>query len=141
MESTRLFQGPFFQLHYPQSWECEIIENIPAFFDPEANWALQIAATHSPEGQPFHLLTEMHLYLEKNGLEFKRQQVSTYLNRHKWECAACEFIKEERFWLVHLLVHKNRMLFVIFNSDDIPDDPLARLISLLITSIELTIES
>ncbi len=130
-----VFQGPFFELQVPEDWEQEIIENIPAFYDLDAGWVLQIAATSNPGGAAYDPDTQMRTYLEQNGLEYQDDRVMRYQNASGLECLACEFIKDNRFWLVQIIVRGPRMLLIIFNSDETPAAELARDISGAVGSI------
>lgn len=135
--SRTVFQGPFFELQFPTDWEHEIIENIPCFFDPDAGWVLQLAASTSPHGN-FALDSEMRTYLEHNQLEYQEDRVVRYENAAGLECMACEFMKDNRFWLVQMLVRGPRLLVALLNSDQVPDTDLAGEISATVGSIRFT---
>ena len=132
-----VFQGPFFELIFPDDWEHEIIEHIPCFFDPDAGWVLQLAASTATSGN-FDLESELRTYLEHNRLEFQEDRVVRYVNPAGLECLACEFMKDNRFWLVQMLGRGSRLLVALFNSDNMPDAELAGQISATVGSIRFT---
>jgi len=128
------FQGTFFRLSYPDHWEAEIIEDIPAFFDPEGGGALQVAAG-SEEGN-FQTREELNRFLSRQGMEFQDEKVATFINEKGIECSICEYMREGRFWLVQALSIQNRLLLVFYNSDEIPDQEQALAISSILGSIQ-----
>ncbi len=130
---ARLFRGVFFQLLYPAAWESEIIEDIPAFYDPASGGVLQIAASRSETG--FDLAREMRKFLERVGIEFQADHVASFRMPGGQECLACEFTKDDRFWMVYIIVDEDRLLIVMYNSDEFPDAELARELSDVIASI------
>ena len=130
----RLFRGAFFRLAYPDFWEMEIIENIPAFYDPDGSGALQVAATVNSDG-PYDLKEEFTKYLQRHEIEFDDEKVVRFQTDAGWECLAGEFFKEERFWLVYLLGVAEKMIIVCYNSDEMPSKPLVKIISQIIRSI------
>lgn len=132
----RIFKGPFFRLAYPDHWESEIIENIPAFYDPHGCGALQVAASTNPES-PYVLETEMVRYLGRHGMELDRERVVRFQTDAGLDCLACEFMKEGRFWLVYMMGEADKLLIVFYNADRIPDAAEVRIISRIIRSITL----
>ena len=129
------FRGTFFRLHYPTDWECEIIENVPSFFDPDAGWALQIAATRNASGD-YDLRSELRTYLENNSIEFMEERVVAFETQSGLTALACEFTRENRFWMIQFLGSEDRMVIMIFNADEVPDHDLAIDISRAVGSLE-----
>ncbi|MEQ8351659.1 MAG: hypothetical protein RH862_09255 [Leptospiraceae bacterium] len=131
------FRGTFFELLYPRDWEYEIIENIPCFFDPEGGGAVQVAAFRQPEGQDFDFDAEMERYLNGHGIQMDKSRIAEFSLASGLACRACEFVLEDRFWLVNMIVQGSRMILVLYNSDDIPEQETVQKISGLIQTIRL----
>lgn len=131
--ALQTFRGTFFQMQYPGLWDSEIIEDIPCFFDPDSGWALQAIAFRSQLGEPF---TELNRYLERHSLKADPAKTAHFSLPSGLSCMACEFYIEQRFWLVNLIFRDNRMLFILFNSDELPEESLAREISSVIRTVE-----
>ena len=129
------FQGTFFELQYPDSWEVEIIENIPCFFDPDGVGALQVAAFRQPDAEPFDLLDEMAVYLERQKVVVDQDQLAIFDLPGELQAAACEFLKDDRFWMINCIVKTDRMLFLLWNSDVVPDTDTAEMIGSCVTSV------
>lgn len=133
----KTFHGSFFELEYPAEWEQEIVENIPCLFDLESGWVLQLASSTSQSGH-FDPESELNTYLEHNQIEFQEDRIVRYENAAGLECLACEFMKDNRFWLVQMIVKGPRLLVALLNSDQVPDAELAAQISAAVGSIRFT---
>lgn len=132
---ARVFQGPFFTVRIPPLWEVEIIENIPAFFDPDGSGVLQIAAFRRPAAI-LDARDEMERYLNQNGVEPDRSRMTNLVLPSGLECVSVEYVLDNRFWMVSAISRNNRLLFVIYNGDEIPQQGTAMLISEVVSSIE-----
>lgn len=130
---ARIFQGPFFELQIPGRWEYEIIENVPAFFDPMGAGALQIAATRDSRG----LDEEMQRYLERNGLAFQEDRIARFQNSQGLECLACEFVKDNRFWMVQMIARETKLVIAMYNADETPAEEAATELAGLLASIRI----
>jgi hypothetical protein len=128
MDETRPFRGPYFTLEYPENWIFEIIEDIPAFYDPQGGGVLQVASVRSVGDA--NADREMDRWIAKF-------DISEYVAYEKdgVECRSVETVYEGRFWLFHLMVKGSRILFVMYNADERPDDTSARRLSAMIGSI------
>lgn len=131
----KCFRGTFFDLEYPDAWEVEIIENVPCFFDPDGIGALQAAAFRNPEGMPFDPIEQLGLYLERNGVTLDSDRVALFDLPSGLQAAACEFMKEDRFWLVNSIVRGDKMLLILWNSDVVPDADTAAAIGHTVMTI------
>ena len=131
------FRGTFFELLYPSDWECEIIEDIPCFFDPEGGGAVQVAAFRHPDGGNFDFDEEMERYLKGHGIRMDKSRIAEFSIPSGLSCRACEFVLEDRFWLVNMVLQGSRMILVLYNSDDMPDADTVQKISGLIQTIRL----
>jgi len=129
------FQGPFFTLQYPDTWEMEIIEDIPAFFDPLGGGALQVVASQN-DGAPFEPESEMEKYLSRLGIDFDLDRLVRY-DHAAGKSVACEFVREGRFWLVNMIASANRLLVMIYNADELPDPDTVRIIMKIIQTVRI----
>lgn len=129
-----LFSGPFFRLAYPRHWEMEIIENIPAFYDPEGGGALQVVASRKPDGI-YELQEEFDRWLQQQELKIPQERIVMFETEQKVACLACEFVHEERFWMVQLMTAGPALLLVIYNADEVPDRETIEILSVMIRSI------
>jgi hypothetical protein len=135
----RLFRGTFFQLIYPAEWEMEIIEDIPAFYDPLSGGVLQCAASRNPDG-PFDLPGEMRKFLERQQIAFEEDSIARFRTPGGQDCIACEYTREDRFWMVYMIALEDRLLIVMYNADEIPGPDQARSVSDVIASIRFLSE-
>lgn len=119
---------------YPSHWDQEIIEDVAAFYDPEGDGALQVAvASRSMATEPTR---ELEIYLQKQGMEYKADNVAVYDLPRGGRAAVCEFIKQERFWMVGMFTKNEKVLIVMYNADEVPDQETAGLISSTLNTIE-----
>lgn len=132
---ARTFQGPFFTVRIPPGWEVEVIENIPAFFDPEGSGVVQIAAFRRP-AVILDARDEMERYLNQNGVQPDRSRMTNFILPSGLDCVAVEYVLDNRFWMVNAISQHNRLLFVVYNGDEIPQQGTAMLISEMVSSIE-----
>jgi len=131
----KFFDGSFFRLAYPDGWELEIIEQIPAIYDPHGSGALQVVASQEPQGTDFNVEQEIARYLERHQISVSDIELHSFYDRSGNECRTCEFIKDERFWMLHMTCRKDQMLLLMYNSDEIPGTELAHTISVIINSV------
>ena len=122
-------------MQYPASWEAEVIEDIPAFYDPEGAGALQLVATRSTDDS-CDLQAEMARYLERHGIEFQPDRIVGYKTESGLDAMVCEFLKEDRFWLVQMLTLDEKLLVVIYNADELPEPELIGILAAIIRSIK-----
>ena len=98
---------------------------------------MQVAAFRQPEGQDFDFDGEMERYLNGHGIRMDKSRIAEFALASGLPCRACEFVLEDRFWLVNMIVQGSRMILVLFNSDEIPDQETVQKISGLIQTIRL----
>ncbi|MEM7180944.1 MAG: DUF3805 domain-containing protein [Spirochaetota bacterium] len=125
----------WYKMQYPASWEMEIIENIPAFFDLEGSGALQISAFQNQEGS-YELSDEMQRYLQMHRLNFNPEQIAKFQTVDGTEVQTCEFVKEQRFWMVYMLAKEDKLILCTYNADETPDANDARTIGSIARSIQ-----
>ncbi len=131
---SRSFRGPFYELRFPSHWEELVVENIPCFFDPEEGGVVQAVASRSSTG-PYQIQAEMARYLEQHKLNPEMTNLVGYKTDQEADALACEFAKEGRFWMVHMLVHGDRMVLLLYNSDKTPDRGVAGEVASILRSV------
>ncbi len=134
-QDRQVFRGPFFQISIPGHWEAEIIENMPAFFDPEGAGVLQVAAFRR-EGQDYDLQSELERYLSQNDIEADPERMARFQLPSGVAGIAVEYIVDNRFWMVNVIGKEQKFLLVLYNSDEVPDSNTAMLISETLGTIE-----
>ena len=131
----QIFKGPFFEISFPEHWVVEVIENIPAFYDPLGAGALQVVASRKETG--YDLKSEMIKYMARHGMEYSDDAAVAYQTQNGLDCLATEFVREARFWLVQIMVRGDKLLIVTYNADETPGQELASLIGGMVQSIEI----
>ncbi len=132
----RLFRGAGFEMLFPHDWEHLVVEDIPSFFDPEEGGVLQVASVKASSNH-VDLKEELARYLIRQNVEFKEESVISYKMVHGGEGMACEFVRENRFWMVHVMAFQGRMLVVVYNSDQMPDQDSVKTLLEIIGSIKI----
>ncbi|HMV44636.1 MAG TPA: DUF3805 domain-containing protein [Leptospiraceae bacterium] len=122
-------------LAYPEHWEVEIIEEIPAFFDPDGAGALQVSAFENKLGS-YDLSEELERFLSVHKISYDEERVATFTNNLGSQIKACEFIADERFWLVYMISSGSKLIVCTYNSDETPDRELSVIITNIISSIQ-----
>lgn len=135
----KIFQSPlkWMTMLYPSHWETMIVEEIPAFFDPEGGGALQIFSFENLE-KKFDLDEEMERYLSIHGMGGKSVEIISLTNEEEYDIRAAEFSLNDRFWIIFMLSNKiNRMILATYNCDEIIDEMTAEYIFNAISSIKI----
>jgi len=139
MTQYQLFESPkkWFSMVYPVSWEMMVVEEIPAFFDPHGNGALQVYSFENTENN-YDLDEEMERYLAVHEMSGQEIQTITLTNEDGYDIRACEFKKEDRFWILFMLGRgKGKMVLATYNCDAIIDEATAEIIFSSISSIKI----
>ncbi|MCB1191648.1 MAG: DUF3805 domain-containing protein [Leptospiraceae bacterium] len=128
----------WYSMLYPSNWNLEVIEGIPAFYDPEeGTGAFQVYAFYNKKGE-YDLTQELIRYLQTHGVEYQEDCVASFINNEGSRIKACEFISKERFWLVYVLAHHSKMVLCTYNSDENPDKKLSKILTNIISSIRFS---
>lgn len=148
---TQLFISPerWYRLEYPRIWEVEVVDNIPAFFDPFAGkGALQIFCTNLAgksdekllEEHPFlggkTLKDKMQIFLHIQGAKPSEGSLQEY-KKGKTSFIPFEFKREDRFYMSVLMQHETILLLALYNSEGDPAAEEAKIIGEIIQSIEI----
>lgn len=124
--------------HYPEYWEMEVIEGVPAFFDPEGAGAFLISAFKNVVGN-YDLSEEMGRFLGQHKIQYDPTKIASFEKAEGTLVQACEFVTEGRFWLVYMLANGNKLLICSYNSDEAPDKELAEILTTMISSVRFII--
>ena len=128
-------------------WECEIVENIPSFFDPiDGVGAFQVVSMQANDNDAGPLMTSVNLedlltqQLFNIGIRANRPEFSKYADERGIETVACEVRHDGRFWFLALKKLEepelpSRIVLAMYNSDATPDEGTARIIGHIVSSI------
>lgn len=129
----------WYTLQYPEYWEMEVIEGVPAFFDPEGAGAIVVSAFENKEGN-YNPRLEMKNFLYQHGIQFREESITTYKTKQGTVVQTCEFISKDRFWFVHMMSFDDKLLLLTYNSDEIPEKELSQIISHIVSSLQFKVE-
>jgi hypothetical protein len=124
----------WYMLAFPEHWEVEVIEEIPAFYDPDGAGALQVSAFENKLGT-YDLAEELARFLAFHKIEYDENCIASFTNNLGSKIKACEFISEERFWLVYMISFRSKLIVCTYNSDEKPDKELSIMLTNIISSI------
>ena len=124
----------WYMLVFPEHWEVEVIEEIPAFYDPDGAGALQVSAFENKLGT-YDLAEELARFLAFHKIEYDENCIASFTNNLGSKIKACEFISEERFWLVYMISFRSKLIVCTYNSDEKPDKELSIMLTNIISSI------
>jgi hypothetical protein len=124
----------WYGLAFPENWTVEVIEGIPAFFDPEGSGAFVVSAFKNRIGK-FVLAEEMARFLSNHKVKYETDKVASFENKQGCEIQACEFISKGRFWLVYMIGYANKLLICTYNSDEVPEKELSEILTTIISTI------
>ena len=152
MTKTQRFVSPqeWYSLEYPRLWEMEVIENIPAFFNPFlGQGALQIFSVKTGEKEKRLEMLKQFPFLSNDKLEEKMtsfletQEVipdDGQLNVYKsgeTSLIPFEYYVKERFYMVCMFQKKNIFLLALYNCKNKPSEEEAKTIGEIIKSIDI----
>lgn len=130
-------QMGWYTIQYPKDWMVEIIENIPAFYDPDdGSGALQISSFVNKKGF-YELDSVMSQYLSQHGISFDSERTLATVDTDGNTIMSCEFISQQRFWMVYMVAFGNKLLICTYNSDEAPDPELSKILSYMLSSIKI----
>ncbi|EMJ87104.1 hypothetical protein [Leptospira meyeri] len=130
------FRSPqgWYSFLFPATWEHMVVEEIPAFFHPDGGGALQVYAFES-KLEDFNVDQELANYLKIHEIDYDAENVAVFENNEGSSIRACEFLKEDRVWMVYMVANKSRMLLVTYNSDEEVGDELFQQLTNIISSV------
>lgn len=125
----------WYAFQYPEYWEMEVVEGVPAFFDPNGVGAFLISAFRNIRGE-YDLTEEMRRFLKLHKIAYDPKKIASFEKVEGTKVQACEFISEGRFWLVYMLSNGNKLLVCTYNSDEVPNRELSEILTQMISSIK-----
>lgn len=129
----------WYSLLYPEYWEMEVIEGVPTFYDPQGAGAVVVSAFENRMGS-YNPRVEMVNFLSHHKIKYKEDSITSYKNKQGSIIQTCEFISKDRFWFVHMMSFKDKLLILTYNADEIPDRELAAILSGIVNSIHFRVE-
>ncbi|RHX83775.1 hypothetical protein EHO98_12775 [Leptospira stimsonii] len=135
----KLYKSPngWYSMVVPAHWVQMVIEGIPAFFEENGSGALQVYAFENKVGS-YILKEELERYLKTHEIDFEEDKVADFENEEGSKIMACEFVKEDRFWMVYMIANKKRMILLTYNSDEVPAEYLVKELTTVISSIRFS---
>lgn len=131
------FEGPFFRVRIPLHWEAEIIENIPAFFDPDGQGVIQVAAVRRSSGD-YDPKEELERYLTRNNIEPDSERMARFQLPSGLSAVSVEYIVDNRFWMITAAAQGPCFVLLMYNADEVPTAEMAMLISEILSTVEFT---
>lgn len=150
---TQSYRSPYgwFQLEYPRTWEVEVIEGIPTFFEGLFNrgGVLQVFAVKTGDSKqkskiidesPFlkgkSLAEKMQLFLEQQDIAYEEDQLRIF-ERDSMEAIATEYNHSGHFYLAVMLQRDPIFLLALYNVKGEPETEEAQEIAAIVQSIQI----
>jgi hypothetical protein len=132
------FQSPqgWYQFVHPSYWKKEIIEGIPSFYEVDGAGAFQIFAFLN-KSSDYTNLDALKKYLEYHEIEYDEEMVENYTNNYGMSILACEFEKENRYWIVYSLGSGSKTILCLYNSDIEISDKIFQELTDMISSFQI----
>ena len=150
MAATQSFVSPenWYSLQYPRTWEMEVVEGIPTFFDGISPYggALQIFAINlagavneeALEVSPFlrgkDLPDKMALFLSKQGVSNEGAQ---YFERDKTQMGACEYRSDGHFFLAMMAQRGTIFVLALYNCKGEPKNEEAAAVGQMLQTLTI----
>ena len=140
----------WYSLDYPRMWEMEVVENIPAFFDPLfGKGALQVFCVKTGDidalpddlaQYPFlkgeSLQDKMLIFLQTQKVNIEPDDITVF-RRDDIDFVANEYQQEERFYMVCMMQKEETFLLALYNCKDQPEKEEADNIGSILKSIRI----
>jgi len=152
MASTQTFVSPenWYSLEYPRTWEMEVIEGIPSFFDGinpyGTGGVVQLMAANLTGVENRELVSQSPFLSgkdlgEKLGLFLSKQGVSNegthFFTRDNTEMGACEYRTGGHFYLVLMAQRGSIFVLALYNCKGEPEPQEAALVGKILQSLTL----
>ncbi len=150
MASTQTFISPenWYSLQYPRTWEMEVIEGIPSFFDGINPYggALQVFAVNqlgAPNAElikqsPFlagkDLREKLRIFLSKQGISDEGAQ---FFERDKTLMGACEYRNGGHFYLILMAERGGIFVLALYNCKGEPEAEEAANVGKILQSVTI----
>ncbi|MBS0616990.1 MAG: hypothetical protein JSR44_02290 [Spirochaetes bacterium] len=150
MARTQTFVSPenWYSLEYPRTWEMEVVEGIPSFFDGITPYggALQIMAAHLTGAPNEALITEspflsgkdlkekLRLFLSKQAVSDEGAQ---FFMRDGTQMGACEYRADGHFYLALMAERGAIFVLALYNCKGEPEAEEAANVGKILQSLTL----
>ncbi|MCB1199993.1 MAG: hypothetical protein KDK41_05065 [Leptospiraceae bacterium] len=151
--STQEYFSPsgWYRLEYPRTWEMEVIEGIPAFYEGifQRGGAIQIFSvklgnpdqeTEIVANSPFlmgvDLPEKMKLFLDAQEAPYSEDDLRVFLKADS-EAMAVEYRLNDRFYLAYMMQKENIFLLALYNCAGNPETEEAQAIAQIVQSLEI----
>lgn len=138
----------WYSLQYPRTWEMEVVEGIPTFFDGISQYggALQVMAANlagaaneelirqSPFLAGKDLGEKLSIFLEKQGVPAKSAQ---YFVRDKTAMGACEYRSGGHFFLSLMAERSQIFVLALYNCKGEPENEEAAAVGKILQSLTI----
>jgi len=139
----------WYSLEYPKMWEVEVVDHVPAFFDPLNGMgalqviAVQIGKDDIPEKLkkiPFlngkTLKDKMISFLEAQEVDYIEDKLIAYTTDDT-EFLPYEYSKENRFYMSSFFQKNNILLITMYNCQGLPAKEEAEVIANILKSLKI----
>lgn len=150
MAAMQSFVSPenWYSLQYPRTWEMEVVEGIPTFFDGISPYggALQIFAVNlagavnakALQESPFlrgkDLQDKMALFLDAQGIS---SEGTHYFERDRTQIGACEYRSSGHFFLAMMAQRGTIFVLALYNCKGEPENEEAAAIGQMLQSLTI----
>lgn len=150
MASTQTFVSSenWYSLEYPRTWEMEVVEGIPSFFDGISPYggALQVMAANLAGAQNRELVSQspfligkdipdkLALFLSKQGVSSESAQ---FFTRDNTQMGACEYRNGGHFYLALMAERNNIFVLALYNCKGEPEPQEAALVGKILQSLTI----
>ncbi|GAB4422519.1 MAG: hypothetical protein OHK0011_01530 [Turneriella sp.] len=150
MATTQSFVSPenWYSLQYPRTWEMEVVEGIPTFFDGISPYGgvLQVfainlagavneqAARESPFLRGGDLPDKMALFLSQQGVANEDAQ---YFVRDNTQIGACEYRSDGHFFLAMMAQRESIFVLALYNCKGEPENEEAAVVGQMLQTLTI----
>lgn len=150
MAATQTFVSPenWYSLEYPRTWEMEVVEGIPSFFDGISPYggALQVMAANLAGAENRELISQspflmgkdipdkLALFLSKQGVSNEGAQ---FFVRDNTEMGACEYRNGGHFYLVLMAERAKIFVLALYNCKGEPQPEEAANVGKILQSLTI----
>lgn len=150
MAATQTFVSPenWYSLEYPRTWEMEVVEGIPSFFDGISPYggALQVMAANLAGAENRELISQspflmgkdipdkLALFLSKQGVSNEGAQ---FFVRDNTQMGACEYRNGGHFYLVLMAERAQIFVLALYNCKGEPQPEEAANVGKILQSLTI----
>lgn len=152
MATTQTFVSPenWYSLEYPRTWEMEVIEGIPSFFDGinpyGTGGVVQLMAANLAGAENRELVSQspfligkdipdkLALFLSKQGISNEGAQ---FFVRDNTQMGACEYRNGGHFYLALMAERNSIFVLALYNCKGEPEPQEAALVGKILQSLTI----